>query len=79
MFVRKETAPDRRHRKNIFAPNTRSVLVMHNRTLDSLAQAVSSRGGEKYAVFPTAMTKGSGERAKIRMNEYSSGICGTLP
>lgn len=38
-----------------------------------------SRGGENYAVFPTAMVKGSGEWAKFRMNEYSSGICGTFP
>lgn len=35
--------------------------------------------GGKYAVFPTAMAKGSGEWAKFRMNEHSSAICGTFP
>lgn len=47
VFVRKETAADRRHRKNIYVPNTRSVLVRHNRTLDSLTQARSGAEVEK--------------------------------
>lgn len=57
-------------------PNTGPVHVSYNWALDRTTHARSlldsGAEGGKYAEFPTAIVKGSGEWAKFRMNEHSS-------